>query len=204
MVALAQGNLAAGQAVLKATPPELNPAALVIYVAQYWDLGWVLDEAQQRLLLGMGPEAFEGDRATWGTVLAQAYAFRDDEARARVYADSARIANEEQLRDAPDDAQRHAFLGLMLAYLGRKADAVREGERAVALAPLTKDAYTGPYIQHQLARIYILVGEPEKALDRLEPLLRIPYYLSPGWLRIDPNFDSLRANSRFQRLVTGS
>ena len=62
----------------------------------------------------------------------------------------------------------------------------------------------GPYIQHQLARIYLLVGEPEKALDQLEPLLRIPYYLSPGWLRIDPTFDPLRNNPRFRKLVEGT
>ncbi|MGH9317582.1 MAG: hypothetical protein ACRD1P_10795, partial [Thermoanaerobaculia bacterium] len=70
-----------------------------------------------------------------------------------------------------------------LAYLGRKEDAIREGQRGVALSPVTRDAYIGPYNQHQLARIYMLVGEPEKALDRLEPLLKIPYYLSPGWLK---------------------
>ena len=64
-------------------------------------------------------------------------------------------------------------------------------------------AAEGPYFQHQLARIYILVGEPEKALDQLEPLLKIPYVLSPGWLKIDPNFDPLRKNPRFQKLVAG-
>jgi hypothetical protein len=68
---------------------------------------------------------------------------------------------------------------------------VKAGERAVALVPLSRDGYIGPYFQHQLARIYLLVGEPDKALDRLEPLLKIPYYLSPAWLRIDPTFDSL-------------
>ena len=41
------------------------------------------------------------------------------------------------------------------------------------------------------------VGEPEKALDQLEPPLKISYYLSPGWLKIDSNFDSLRKNPRF-------
>jgi hypothetical protein len=60
-----------------------------------------------------------------------------------------------------------------------------------------------PYIQHQLARIYLLAGEPEKALDQLEPLLTIPYELSPGWLRIDPTFVPLRGNPRFERLVAG-
>ena len=49
----------------------------------------------------------------------------------------------------------------------------------------------GAYLQHQLARIYLLVGEYDKALDQLEPLLGIPYYLSPAWLRVDPTFDPL-------------
>src|SRR3989454_3808703 len=53
---------------------------------------------------------------------------------------------------------------------------------------------------HLLARIDVLAGEPEKALDELERLLRIPYYLSPGWLRIDPNFAPLGGNPRFERL----
>jgi hypothetical protein len=56
-------------------------------------------------------------------------------------------------------------------------------------------------MQHQLVRIYIETGEYEKALDRLEPLLKVPYNLSPGWLRIDPTFDPLRKNPRFQKLV---
>jgi tetratricopeptide (TPR) repeat protein len=204
MVRLAQGDLAGARAVLRGAPAEVEPTTLVAEVAIYWDLGWVLDDAQQRLLLGLGLDAFSDDRGAWGIVLAQTYALRGDQARAQSYADSARLGFEEQLEDAPDDSQRLVFLGLALAYLGRKADAVREGERALGLSPISKDGVSGPYIQHQLVRIYILVGEPEKALDCLEPLLDIPYYLSPGWLRIDPNFDPLRGNPRFQRLVAGT
>jgi tetratricopeptide (TPR) repeat protein len=187
--------------VLGRAPKEVEPAALVAYVAVYFDLVWLLDDAQQRLLVGLRPDAFGGDRTQWGIVLAQAYALRGDQQRARVYADSARLAFEAQLKDTPEDAQRHVQLGLALAYLGRKAEAVREGERGAALLPITKDAYAGAYVQHQLARIYLLVGEPEKALDALEPLLEIPYFLSPGWLRIDPTFDPLRGNPRFDRLL---
>jgi hypothetical protein len=56
-------------------------------------------------------------------------------------------------------------------------------------------------MQLQLVRIYMLVGEPDLALDQLGPPLRLPYCLSPGWLRIDPTFDSLRSNPRFRKLV---
>jgi hypothetical protein len=59
----------------------------------------------------------------------------------------------------------------------------------------------GPYLQHQLVRVYILAGENDKALDKLEPLLKIPYNLTPGRLRIDPNFDALRQIPRFQKLM---
>ena len=71
------------------------------------------------------------------------------------------------------------------------------------MLPSDKDA-NGAYFQHQLARTYILVGEPEKAIDQLEPLLKVPYYLTPAWLRIDPTFDPLRSNPRFQRLVAAT
>ena len=135
--------------------------------------------------------------------MAQTYWLRGERAKARAYADSARIAYARQLRDAPKDEQRHVLYGLALAYLGRKREAIREGRHAIALLPITKDAFGGAYMQHQLARIYLLVGEPDKALDHLEPLLNRPYYLSPAWLKIDPTFDPLRKHARFDRLVDG-
>jgi hypothetical protein len=69
--------------------------------------------------------------------------------------------------------------------------------------PRRRTPINGPYYQHQLAQIYLLVGEPEKALDQLEPLLKTPYYLSPGWLRLDPTFASLKGNPRYDRLDAG-
>jgi tetratricopeptide (TPR) repeat protein len=204
VVALVQGDLPSARAIINAAPKEVDSTALVAFVANYTDLGWVLDEAHQRLLLRLAPSAFDGSRSIWGIVRAQAYALRGNAATARVYADSARLAFEDQLTTDPKDDQLHVFLGLAFAYLGLKEAAIREGQRGVALRPISSDALTGPYVEHQLARIYILVGEPEKALERLEHLLKIPYYLSPGWLKIDPNFDPLRGNPRFERLVRGT
>ncbi|HTS90067.1 MAG TPA: protein kinase [Gemmatimonadales bacterium] len=203
MVALAQGDLAGAQGVLRNALHGVDPGSLLAYFGNYWDLCWALDDAQQQQVLTLGPGAFDNDRGVWGIVHAQISHLRGDSVRTRIYADSARMAYEQQIRTTPNDGQQHAFRGLALAYLGRKADAIAEGERAVALAPASQDAYGGPYNLHQLARIYLLVGEPDKALDLLERLLKMPYYLSPEWLRIDPSFAPLHGNPRFERLIAG-
>ena len=200
LVHLAQGDLEGARRVVAEAPPGVEPTALVTFFGNYWDLFWALDDSHQRLLLRLPPSAYDGDRGAWGLVRAQTHFVRGDTAMARAYADSARLGFEETLADNPDDPQRRVLRGLALAYMGRKAEAIREGERGLALVPAADDGYTGPYLQHQLARIYILTGEQEKALDLLEPLLREPYYLSPAWLRIDPTFDALRGNPRFVTL----
>ena len=108
-----------------------------------------------------------------------------------------------QLRTSPNDAQRHVIRGLTLAYAGRRPEALAEGERGLALMPVEKHHQVGMYVRHQMMRIYLLLGENEKALDLLEPLLAKPYYLSPGWLRIDPTFAPLKGSPRFERLIAG-
>ena len=154
MVALAQGDLPGARAVVRTALATVDPAALLAFLGNFQDLYWLLDDDQQQQLLTLPPSAFDDDRATWAIVRTQTYHLRGNPAQARVYADSARLAFEEQLRATPEDGQRHAFRGLALAYLGRKAEAIAEGRRGVALLPISRDAYIGAYLQHQLARIY--------------------------------------------------
>jgi hypothetical protein len=77
--------------------------------------------------------------------------------------DSAASAFEEQVKATPDNSQLYVLPGTTLTYAGRKDEAVREGKLAVEHEPITKDVYGGAYNQHRLARIYILVDEPDKA-----------------------------------------
>jgi len=199
---LAQGDLTGAREVLRAVPREVDPAALVAYIATWDDLYWVLDDAQQRLLLRLSPAPFGDDRAAWGFALAQTHALLGHTALARAYADSARLVLEARLLDVPQDPGTHAYLGLALAHMGRRADAMREGERALALVPVSARSAQQADFQYHLARIYLRVGAVDKALDLLEPLLKV-FYLSPGRLKIDPTFTPLRGNPRFERLVAG-
>ena len=204
MIPLAQGDLTGARALITRSFASIPEPTLVAHLSYYYDLYWVLDDLQQELLLRLPLSAFFDDRSVRGSVFMQTLWLRGDRGRARVFADSARLAFEDQLRITPDDAQRRVLYGLALAYLGRAGQAIAEGERGVALMPMSRDAQFGPYLQHQLVRVYLLAGQPEKALDLLEPLLRVPYYLSPGWLRIDPTFAELKGNPRFERLIAGS
>jgi eukaryotic-like serine/threonine-protein kinase len=202
MVALLQGDLGGARSIMQAALARTDTMALVAFFADRGDLVWVLDSAQQRVLLRLGPAAYDNDRATWAFVLAQHYYLHGETNRARAYADTARAAFEAGLKVRPNDPERHALLGVALAYMGHKAEAASEGQHAVALLPISKNASDGPYIQQQLVRIYTVVGEPEKALDALEPLLKIPDLLSPSWLKIDPTFAPLHGNPRFQALIS--
>ena len=203
MVAVARGDLPGARAAVRAAAGRIDATTLFTFLATYQDLYWVLDEAQQKWVLELPPSAFDDDRGVWGIVRSEVYQLRGDRRRAAAYADSARSTLEAQSRAAPDDGQRHALLGLALAFLGRKAEAIGEGRLGVEALPVERDGFLGPYVQLQLVRIYLLSGEPDRALDQLEPLLRIPFYLSPGWLRLDPAFEPVRTHPRFERLLAG-
>ncbi len=204
-VELAAGDLPAAQAIYRraAAASAANAAALPAYMAGWNELYWVLPDADQQVVLRLGPSAFDDDRLTWALSLAEIESLRGDQARMRVYADSARLAALDELKSAPDDGQLHCLYGVVLAYLGRKAEAIAEGQRGVALWPISRDAVNGPYMAHQLVRIYLLTGERERALDGIEALLTPRYYVTPGRLRIDPTFASLKGDPRFERLASG-
>jgi eukaryotic-like serine/threonine-protein kinase len=202
MLELEHGDLDAARVRWREGQAVIDSSALVAYAGTFYDLGWSLDANQQRLLLSLGPAAFDGDTAMESIVKAQQYYFAGDQARLRAAAEVAQASFGRQLRASPGDAQTHVMRGLALAYEGRKAEAEAEAARAMALLPITRDANYGAYVQHQAARVYIVTGNYARAIALLRPLLAMPYYLSPAWLRIDPNFAPLRGDPDFQRLVS--
>ena len=129
------------------------------------------------------------------------YFFMDDKPKAREAMERARVFVEQQIRENPNDAPHHAQLGLIFAALHRKEDAIREGKRATELLPESKDAFDGPAITISLAQIYAWTGEADQALPLVERSLTTPAGITVPLLKIDPVWDPLRKDPRFQALI---
>ena len=124
-----------------------------------------------------------------------------DKEKGQAALEQARIVAERLVRDAPDDPGRHAQLGAVLAGLGKKEDAVNEGQKAVELLPESQDAFDGPQATAALAEIYGWVGEHDEAFRLLDHLLTVPNGLTVPTIKIDPVWDPLRKDPRFQALI---
>jgi TolB-like protein/class 3 adenylate cyclase/Tfp pilus assembly protein PilF len=126
---------------------------------------------------------------------------RGDATVARTAFTAARAEVEKTMRDQPDYAQGLTALGVIDAGLGRKDDAIREGRRAVELVPISKDALDGTDLILNLAVIYAWTGEKDLALKQLAEIARLPSSLDYGHLRLHPDFDPLRGDPRFEKIV---
>ncbi len=107
-------------------------------------------------------------------------------------------------RVGDNTAVTHAFLGLAYAGLGEATSAIAEGQKAMAIEPTSKDPVDGPAREERMANIYALLGDPDHAIPILKRLLQIPYgdAITPALLRLDPMWDQIRNDPRFQELVS--
>ena len=129
------------------------------------------------------------------------YLYQGDKVKAQAPFETARIVAEQLVQESPDDAARHGQLGLILAGLGRKEEAIKEGKRAVELLPEAQDALDGPEVAVVLAQIYAWTGEHDQAFELLDHLLQVPNSLTVPILKLDPVWDPLRKDPRFEKLI---
>ncbi len=126
---------------------------------------------------------------------------RGDEPAARAAFTKARREFEQIVHDQPDYAEALCALGVINAALGNKEDAIHEGQRAVELMPVSKSAIEGPLLMQYLAVIHAWTGEKDRAIERLSETAKLPGYLSYGHLRLNPIWDPLRGDPRFEDIV---
>jgi tetratricopeptide (TPR) repeat protein len=138
------------------------------------------------------------------TKYARIYAYMNKPELAKKYYDEARTTLTEKIQQEPDDSRFRSALGIAYAGLGRKEDAIREGMKGVELLPVTKEAIRGYYRRADLARIYVMVGEYDLAMEQIEYLLSIPGDLTKHSLRLHPAWAPLRDYPRFKKLLESS
>jgi TolB-like protein/Flp pilus assembly protein TadD len=132
----------------------------------------------------------------------QLYLYQGDKEKARTAFEHARAVAEQLVHEAPQEPTRHGQLGLILAALGQQEEAINEGKRAVELLPESEDALDGPQATESLALIYAWTGEFDEAFRLLDHLLAVPnFHLSVPLLKLDPSWDPLREDPRFQALI---
>jgi serine/threonine-protein kinase len=108
---------------------------------------------------------------------------------------------ERTVSEQPGYAPALCVLGLIDAALGRKDEAIREGRRAIEILPITKDSIDGAELVKYMGVIYAWCGEKDLAIEQIEATLKIPSTLSYGNLKLHPNWDPLRGDPRFEKIV---
>ena len=207
----ANGKTDALRSALAGIPAGVDPSGLVTRAR--WDLAMLERDfpAADSAMAAYPLDVFQSDGMPMPksffrgcTALA-----RGDAAAAQTQFASALPAFELAVKEAPASGLRHANLGLLYSFMGRKEDAIREGRRAVELEPDSKDAVVAPWMRGFLAMIYVRTGEIDSALPLLERALASPFpvdntncCITYNDLRKRWQWDPARNDPRFQKLLT--
>jgi TolB-like protein/Flp pilus assembly protein TadD len=204
MAVLWKGDLGAAEKVFSSTPPESDPEGLIT-----WARAWILTLERKLPDALQVLEGFRGETMFTNTTAPCPKAFvegtihllQGDKTKAQPELEHARLVSEKLLREAPEDSARHGQHGLILAAMGQKQEAIAEGKRAVELLPESQDALDGPQATANLAQIYAWTGEFDEAFRLLDHLFAVPSNLTVPMLKLDPAWDPLRQDPRYQALI---
>ncbi len=201
------GDMAAAERILAEIPADTNPQGSVSLIR------YKLAMTQRQPDAALAAIAHSPDwlMTRWEHSLAPVSLLRGEALALKGDADAARPAfleAEKELQGLLDKGQQVAdaqsYLGLVYAGLGQKEAALKAGRAAVELLPMSRDVIVGAFHLERLARVEAQVGETQSAIDHLEQLLSSSggETVSVATLRIDPVWDPLRKDSRFQTLLT--
>lgn len=211
----ARGDLARANMLLKNTPLRYEGAFAQFLQWMRWDVSLIErnpDAAEEAIA------AMTSDPLSYGYQIPAPKGYfrgcvalvRGDQITAQSEFEQARMKWEADLQARPNNARLHAQLGLVYAFMGKTKEAVREGNRAAEILPVSKDAFDGTGVQTMLAMIYARVGESGKCLALLRHLLSVPGGLNYETsitlndLRQRWQWDPLRSNEEFNALIAGA
>ena len=206
-------NPISAREILRKIPAGVDPDGMVTLAS--WDLAMLKREyvTAEKILTDFLLEDFpKAGGAPKTFYLGRTALARGDNASAQRYFTAAVPAIEGWVRDEPAESNRHAQLGLLYAYMQRKEDALREGRRAAELEPESQNAFHGANIAAYLALIHALLGERDEAITLIERLLcapgpvswpDFPQNITQADLRLRWEWDSLRSDPRFQKILAG-
>jgi tetratricopeptide (TPR) repeat protein len=199
-IAQAEGDLPRASALLAPLHPD-EPTALETQVYQA-----ILERRPAQIIARLKetlakPDSalgyYNGELRFW---LGWAQEVAGDHAAAQESWREARSELESFLKEQPENSGLLEDLAQTNMGLGDKAAALALSERAIAANPIEKDAVDGPGPIETLARVAAGIGEPDRAIAALQKLLSKPGSLTPALLRLDPMFDPLHNDPRFQKL----
>jgi TolB-like protein/Tfp pilus assembly protein PilF len=200
-IALKKGDTKGCEATLKLIPPDYDQGGFIAYL--WAQLAFYnRDYARATAILAKVPKEESGSPRSW---VARQQAFvaqaQGDIAKAKSALLSVRAISEGELREQPNDPHALSWLALWDAGLGRREDAIRESQKAIDLQSISPDPANETDLAERQALVYAWSGERDRALQQLERLAKIPSDLSPGDLKLNPGWDSLRKDPRFDKLV---
>ncbi|HYY13719.1 MAG TPA: tetratricopeptide repeat protein [Chthoniobacterales bacterium] len=208
-----KGSTAPIKAELEKIPADVDPDGIVTFAR--WDVS-LMDRDPVAAEKALAACRLEKIGSPPGVALPKFYLqgcidlIRNDNARAQIDFEAARPALEKTVADSPQDAARHAQLGLLYAFMGRKEDALREGHRATELLPISRDVIEGAIVEAFQTLVFARTGETDKAVSEVERLLTTPFSvdyadesITLSDLRTRWEWDPLRNDPRFQKILAG-
>lgn len=209
-----KGSTAPIKAALEGIAADVDPDGIVTFAR--WDVS-LMDRDPGAAENAVAACHLETIGSPTGLLLPKSYLrgcidlVRGDKVNAQKNFEATRPSFEKAVADSPQDPIRHAQLGLLYAIVGRKDDALREAQRAVELTPISRDVIVGAQVEAFQALVLARTGEIDKAITAIERLLTTPFavdYADEGItlsdLRTRWEWDPLRNNPRFQKIVAGS
>lgn len=206
-----KGHVAPIKAALQSLPPNLDPDGAFTFARCDAAL---MDRDPTAAQKALDACQLETVASQTGVPLPKSYLqacidlVRGDTTKAHTGFEAARPAIEKTVNESPQDATRRAQLGLLYAFLGRKEDALREGQHAMEIKPITRDVIEGAVVQSFYALTCARLGETDKAIEFIQRLLTTPFAVdyadesvSLSDLRQRWEWDPIRQDPRFQKIV---